>query len=245
MPKSVLEYVQNCLSVMDSDQVDSIADTEESTQVAELLREVYADLIQRDDWSYLLRPVTLTAAGDVNSPTEFNIPIDVQYIKWIRYDVSDDASYKPDEIEYTQPEEFVRRLASGSGNVQLVEAGTSIKFNVRTDSMPSFYTSFDDETIFMDAFDSSVESTLTSSRVTSYGKIIPSFTVSDTFIPDIPVHMQQLLQHELNANATLYFKQTKSPVDESERIIQMAKMRRTQSKLTRPNYYSFLNGRRV
>lgn len=248
MPKSVLEYTQNCLSVMDADQVDSIADTEESTQVAELLREVYYDLLQRDDWSYLRRPVQLVAAGDANSPTQFSIPSDVQYIEWIKYDItkpSDPGSfpYKPMPICYIEPDEFLQRQESGSGNKQLVEVGSSIKFYVSTDTMPSFYTSFNDSDLFMDSFASAVETTLTSSRTSCYGKTIPDFTVSDVFIPDIPVHMQQLLQHELNANATLYFKQTKSPVDESERIIQMARMRRTQSKITRSKYYSFSAGR--
>mgnify|MGYP000149502562 CR=1 FL=1 len=51
--------------------------------------------------------------------------------------------------------------------------------------MPSFYTSFDDEHIVMDSYKSSVETTLQNSKTQAYGVVYPTFTISDTFTPDL------------------------------------------------------------
>lgn len=45
MPKPLIEYVQDILSSMDSDEVNSISDTVESMQVATILKNCYEELV--------------------------------------------------------------------------------------------------------------------------------------------------------------------------------------------------------
>jgi hypothetical protein len=52
MKMTLLEIVQSTLSSMDSDAVNNINDTIESTQVAEVAKEVYYELDDRD-WETL------------------------------------------------------------------------------------------------------------------------------------------------------------------------------------------------
>ena len=50
--KTLLEITQSVLSSMNSDNVNSISDIEESLQVAEKAREVYEDLMALEDWEH-------------------------------------------------------------------------------------------------------------------------------------------------------------------------------------------------
>lgn len=244
MNKNVLQYVQACLSTMDSDAVDSIADTEESSQVANLLADVYQEMMTRQDWAFLKGPVTLTAAGDVSSPTKFTIPDTLRYLTMLWYNVDEAGEQNNREIRYVEPEEFLLRTGNSGAGKQLVSVGTSVKFYVQTDRHPTVYTSFDDKTIYMDSFKQSVNSTLIQSKVTALGFSNPVFVVSDTHVPFLPDHMVPLLQHTLNAAAHLHFKQQASAVDEKRVIRQTAAARRKDSKLTRKHYYANQYGRR-
>ena len=70
MKETLLELVQGCLSVMDSDRVDSLMGTEESIQLADLARDVYYELINRDEFPAFEETFQLTGAADVLFPTK-------------------------------------------------------------------------------------------------------------------------------------------------------------------------------
>lgn len=242
--KTVLEYVQACLNTMDSDQVDSISDTTESTQVAELLRDCYAELINRQEWSFLKRPAEIVAAGDTTSPTKFTIPNDLRHLLNVWYNVDESGAVSRRELQYLEPADFLARSGVAQTGKLLVTAPTQIQFYVWTDRMPSFYTSFDDKVIFCDAYKATVETSLVSSKVSALAILNPAFTVEDEFVPLLPEHMVPLLQATLNATSHLYFKQQASAPDEKRVQRQMAQARQRESKLTRNNYYANSFGRR-
>ena len=250
MARTVLEYVQATLNAMDSDNVDSIADTDESQQVADHLEEVYYELMEREDWPHLHQPINLTAAVDTTLPTKFTISESIRYIDWLRYNRATDAmEFEGHDVCYLRPEEFVRRFATGKddSNKQLVTVDSKIRFYVSNNRMPQYWTSFDEDgTIYMDAFDSSIETTLTSDRLDGWGVVIPSFSVTDTFTPDLPRHMEQLLQAELNRQSFQHFKQQVSEVDEKKARRQLAQQRRRNSKVRRESdkYYTNRFGRK-
>lgn len=250
MARTVLEYVQACLNAMDSDNVDSIADVDESQQVADHLEEVYYELMEREDWPHLSQPINLTAAVDTSLPTKFTIDEDVRKVKWLRYNTATDASeFDGKTLCYLTPEEFVLRFDTGkdSADKQLVTIDSKVRVYVANNRMPEYWTSFDeDSTIYMDAFDSSIESTLTSDRLDGWGVVIPAFSVTDTFTPDVPKHMEQLLQAELNRQCFQHFKQQRSEVDEKKALRQLAQQRRRNSKVRRESdrYYTNNYGRR-
>ncbi len=248
MAKTVLEYVQSCLSVMDSDNVDTINDTVEAIQVANQLKENYFELLARQDWPFMKRAIMLTAAADTDSPTKFTIPENVKLVEWLKYNTSETGSYRPRDLCYLEPDCFLDRVAASESatNTTLVVLPSRVKFYVRTDSWPSVWTTFDDVEVHMDSVHNDYESTLTEDKLTGWGVAIPDFTIEDDFTPLIPLNMEPLLQSELNRDSFRYFKQTESAADERKAARQLARGRREASRVERPSdiYYRNRFGRK-
>lgn len=232
---------------MDSDLVDAITETSESMQVAELLRDTYHELIQREEWDFLHGPVSITGAGDTNLPTKFTSPADLRRLNKLWYNIDESGGVQRRELCWVDPVDFLNRLGSGAaaGNRTLCTAGTQLQFYVWNDRQPSFYTSFDGgKTIFCDAFKATIDSTLQTSKVSAWGVANPVFTVDDLFVPNLPEHMVPLLQASLNSAAHLLFKQSPNAVDGQRVARSMANARRRESKVQREHYYSNGFGRR-
>jgi hypothetical protein len=78
--------------------------------------------------------------------------------------------------------------------VNLTEPTSGVKYNVYNDRMPQYYTSFDDKTITLDAWDSRQSNTIMEEYTVCYGLILPEFKLEDTFVPDLaPQHFNLLL----------------------------------------------------
>lgn len=240
MAKTVLEYVQATLAAMSSDEVDTISDTTEAMDVANQLKETYYELLNRQDWPFLRKPLSLTAAASATTPTQFTIPENVKYIVDLKYNISEVGSWKPRDLEYLEPQDFLSRFGNGETNsdMTLVSYGSLVKFFVNEQRWPQFWTSFDDSVIVMDAFNSNFESTLTSARIGAWGIVIPEFTISDSFVPLIPRGSEPLLQSELNRDCFHYDKQVESVTDERKAQRQLSHARRESSKVVRPNHAS-------
>ena len=192
--KTLLQMVQNILSAMDSDPVNSISDTVESLQVAELVREAFEDLMSQRAWSFLRTYSQLTGLGDVDTPTTMQIPDNVNLIYWIKYNKSD--------LTFLDPKDFTDLLDGRNTDNDNVNANGII-----TDQMPQYWTSYDDKYIIMDAIDLSEESTLTSSKSQMYGVKVPVFTMADNFTPDLPEKFFPTLIAEAKSAAFLNLKQ--------------------------------------
>lgn len=245
--KTVLQYVQSCLSTMDSDEVDAINDTAESMQVANLLSDVYFELLNRQEWEFLKGPVTLTAAGDITQPTRFNVPAGLRHLHNLWYNVSTSGGVERRELTFMEPADFLNVLGSGlaATGKTLVTLPSQIQFYVRNDRMPSFWTTFDDQSVWCDAFRTATETSLVSSKVSALGVTIPAFSVTDTFVPTLPENTVPLLQASLNAAAHLYFKQQASAPDEVRVRRQLAQARQRNSVVASRNTYYVNNfGRR-
>jgi len=245
--KTVLKYVQTCLDTMDSDAVDDISETEESLQVATFLKETYYELLNREEWKFLTGAATLTGNADLSSPTSFTIEGEVKAIEYVAYqvaDTGDDAEMR--ELVWCEPIDFLKRFGSPGDNRLFVTFGSKISFYVGTDRQPSYYTSFDDETIICDSYDSAIESTLQTSKTNVIATVIPPFSLVDTLVPDIPTHMEPLLQAELNAVSHLWLKQSVSAPDERRAGRQLAQARRkhTKTKDSKQDYFRNRFGRR-
>lgn len=239
--KTVLNYVQAALNAMDSDLVDSINDTEEALQVANELQDTYYELLNREDWEFLHQPSRLTGAADTSNPTKLLIENEIKRFDYIAYLVDSKAK----TLTYLSPVEFLKRFSAGGTNRLQVTDGAGVNFYVDTDRNPEYFTSFDDESIVCDAYDSAIESTLQGSKTSCIGVVIPTFSVTDTHVPDIPQHMEPLLQSALNAASFSYFKQSASAKDEQRTLRQLAQARREESKvISHKDYYANKFGRR-
>ena len=232
MPRmTLLDMVQDILSDMNSDEVNSISNTIEGMQVAQIIKSTYFNIIDGRDWPHLYQMFTLTASGTALKPTHMRLPDNIINVEWFKYNVkvlgTDKQAFR--DILYKTPKEFMAILDardSAATFVTVVDDDTTIDLNIYNDRVPSYYTSFDNENIILDAFDKTLESTLQASKTQGYGKVYPTWTMSDTFIPDLPTQSFSLLLNEAKSTCFLRVKETGDQKAEQHAITQ----RRRQSR---------------
>lgn len=191
MDRSLLELTQSILSDMESEEVNSLGDTVEAQQVAGIIKSVYFEIIVPRYIPEHHQLVTLTALADSTKPTHFTFSggdnKSVSQVRLIKYD-KDTTGTLPSfqRVYYKDPVDFLDNSVYNTSGVLAVEdpnSGTPLY--IRTDRMPSYYTTFDDEFIVMDSYDSSVEATLQESKTQAMARVLPVWTTSDDFVPDL------------------------------------------------------------
>lgn len=85
MKMTLLELVQDILSNLSSDEVNSISDSSEGLQVATIVKQKYYDIIARAGLVSLEQPFQLTASLSQTEPTLMFVPDGVAKIEYIKY----------------------------------------------------------------------------------------------------------------------------------------------------------------
>lgn len=209
---TLLEMVQDILNDTGSDPVNSINDTPEALQVAQIVKTTYNNLVSNRNWPQEKRSFLLDNVSDTATPTHLQLPEDCKELVSLFYDQKRDASDRKQlqVMTYLQPEEFLDRsnsLNEENTNVQLVVDFGGVTFKIRNDVPPQWWTSFDDEYIVFNSFDNTVESTLQNSNSQSTGYFEEVFTFSDNFVPTIPTEAFASLLAESKAQAYLVLRQ--------------------------------------
>jgi hypothetical protein len=65
MKYTLLEMVQNILASLNEDEVNSIGDTPEASQVSEIIRETYNNILSLQEWKHLQKSFKLDASGSL------------------------------------------------------------------------------------------------------------------------------------------------------------------------------------
>lgn len=226
---TLLEMTQDILSDMNSDQVNSITDSTEATQVANIIRSSYYNIIDGRDYPWLKELFQLDTNGTSARPTHLMLPTTIIDLEWIKYNKRKhtDTKDKYQKVEYKVPEDFmdiVNKRSSAASNVQVVTDPSGIKIMLFTDRSPAYFTSFDDETLVFDSYDTAMDSTLMSSKTQCFGKRSVPFTLSDSFVPDLPVQMFSYLLNEAKSNSFLTLKQMPNQKAEQNSISQKRRM---------------------
>lgn len=224
---TVLEIVQDILNSLDSDEVNSINDTMEAQQVAQIVKTTYFNIIDGKDYQHLYELFKPDTSGVSATPTKVKLPqtvIDVRFVKYNKRSLTDTKD-RVENVIYKTPEEFlgiVNARNSAASNVTVVTDVVSL--NIFTDHAPTYYTSFDGEYLILDSYDSEVESTIQSTKFQCYGRVRPTFTISDSFVPDLPEQMFSYLLNESKAVAFVDLKQTQNPKAEQHSLTQKRRM---------------------
>lgn len=201
---------------MDSDEVNSITDTVESLQVVEVIKTVYDDIISRGGLQTNKTLFNLSASNDPSKPILMVKPNNIDRIEWIKYDVRKDAEVVPvwNTLSYLPIQDFIDYIHSynqGENNVESfthVFDGFTVDFVYRNDTHPLYFTTYDDEQIFFDAYDNAVDNTLQASKTLCYGTKPTEFQKVDGFIPDLQPQQFALLLNESKSLAWAELKQT-------------------------------------
>jgi hypothetical protein len=204
MKRSLLDMVQSILNDLDSEPVNSIFDTEEAQQCASVIRDTYFNIIaarENPEHDELLK---LTALSDLDRPTLFLYPTNVKEIRVFEYNGK--------EVYWKDPTDFLNNLPSSGDDVFTYNHPlNSIPLTARNSKNPRYYTSFDNQYIVCDSYDMSVDSTLQESKTRCWGTKYPTFTMSDSFIPDLSETMFPYLLAESKSVCFSVFKSGSDP----------------------------------
>jgi hypothetical protein len=233
--KTLLEIVQSVLTSLNSDDVDNINDTIESTQVALIAKEVFEDLTCQSEWPKQARLGVLEALGDTAKPTYMVVPDSVYRIKEIRYETTrfGDADRSFKLIEYVEPSEFIDIVSvnkSSDTDTVEVETDEGVTFFVRSDTHPSYWTTFDNVHIVFDSFDSFEDSTLQSAKTQCLFHILPDWDHTNGAIPDLDERFFPTYLAEVKRVAHLTIRQQPSIPDE-QRVMRGKAMLRQQARV--------------
>lgn len=202
MKKSLVEIVKNILSDLDSDDVNTISDTVEALQVAQIVEQTFYDIIATRNIPEHQSLIKLTPLSDSEHPTHFVLSDTQAKIDAIWYDSSLDNTFAYSVVWYLEPKDFLDLCDKRSDDYILVTdkvAGT--KLRIGTTATPKYYTSFDDEHVVMDSYNASIDSTLRESKVRALGRTYPVFLISDSYVPDIDASVFPYLVQEAKSRA--------------------------------------------
>jgi hypothetical protein len=231
---TLLEMVQNILSAMDSDDVNSIGDTVEALQVAEVVKETYFGHLLSENLPGQGSLVQLQSVSDSTRPNYLRLPTNVKQIFSLAYDVRTDDATDYKDTTYIEPQEFIRRSRNSAGKSDCIEVTdpSGVRFWVNNKTNPTYYTSFDNDYIITDSYNSDQESTLQADKSMCWGELAPVFEMDDDFVPRLDVSQFPLLLAEAKATCFVNFKQASNAKEEQK--IRRYRVR-TQNDLWRAN----------
>ena len=212
MKRSLLKIVQSVLNDLDSDAVNSIGDTVESQQVAQIVQDCYYEMMGNRTWPHTQKVIQLEASTDLAKPNYLKLPENLKELVFFKYEKQKDG--EPNivlgDVKYLYPDEFLHYISnrnSENDNVQVVTDFNGTKLLIVNNAAPQFYTSFDDTYLVTDAYNSLREDTLQSSRTQALAYIIPSWVEEDEFVPDLPIDAFPALIEEVKSTASIVLRQ--------------------------------------
>lgn len=205
---TLLEIVQNVLSAMSSDEVNSFGDTVEGVQIADLVKETYYFLINGKDDLFRAGAFRLESVSDTTRPTYLKLPAALRDIECLYYDLQTDSKVTWRELSFIEPEDFIRLSLNNSSKsaAVAVEDYNGGTYYVLNNADPTYYTTLDDEYVILDSWDVTKESTVQEHKTMALGTHFPTFRMEDDFIPDLPAEMFPLLLSEVKKIAFVNLK---------------------------------------
>jgi hypothetical protein len=219
--QTMLELTQDVLNDIDGDFVNSIDDTEEAMSVAAIIKSTYIAMMSNRNWPHLRKLIQLTPTVDLSRPTHVVVPDSVKELDFINYNSAKDGETKLNfqPVTWRDPDVFlqlVNNYNNGNDNVLTVIDASGVTIQVYNDVAPTIYTSFDDRTLVFNAFDSAVESNITSGRMQSMAYIMPSLIIGDDVIPDLPDEAFSALVEGAKSKASWKLRQVSDNASQAE-----------------------------
>lgn len=214
---SLLEIVQNIASAMESDAINSISDTVESYQIALEVKTAYDELVETLKIPNKQQLILLDASVDVTKPNYLKIPDTVKNIKWFKYDSRNNGTVGNFyEVRYISPEDFlIQTVANGQMNSSaLITDFSGAKLTILTNANPTYWTTFDNQYLVTDSYNTVLDTTLQQSKTLCWGEVNNSFVLQDNYVPDIDEPLFPLLLAESKSACFANIKQLASPKDE-------------------------------
>lgn len=223
MRTTLLSIVQSILNDMDSEDVNSISDTTEAQQIASVVKDVYNNIIAARTIPEHKQSFNITSLSQLSRPVYFKYPAGVKDITELYYNISITGGVEYREVKFIEPLDFFLRMPSSDSGVVITDTDNETSIVINNDSMPSYYTSFDDEHIVMDSYNAGVESILSAAKTKAFGTVYPEFTIADDFEPDLDNVLLPLLLAEAKSTCFSLFKAGSDPkIEQAARRLKSA-----------------------
>lgn len=229
MKMTLLEMVQNILAAVGSDNVNSIADTQEAVDVTMIVKETFDELFAHTHLPERSGLIQLEGLGDTGKPNYLRIPENVLRFTWIRYRDLSDNQYR--DVNYLTQEQFLDiMLSSGRDSTVDVADFSGVTMKVQNNKQPEYWTTFDDKYVVFDSWNQGVENTLHQENTASWGESQSAWVDEDTFIPEIDPELFPRLLAEAKSTAFINLKQTTSVKEEARSRRQLVKWQKYKHK---------------
>jgi len=209
MKSTLLEIVQSILSDMDAEEVTTLSDTVEATQIASVVQDTFYNIISGREIPEHRKLVNLTSLSSSVKPTHFTYPANLKGLTKISYNITVGATPDWRTIKYVQPDYFLENMDETDLGVDTVSGG--VRIYVGTTAMPSYYTSFDDYHIIMDSYVLLEEANLQASKTRAYITEFPTFSQTDAHVPDLDETLFPYLLAEAKSTCFSLFKSGTDP----------------------------------
>lgn len=244
MRLTLLDYTQNILSALSSDEVNSIGDTTESLQVAEIVKTSFFNIIARAELPEQKKLFQLDSSLSAIEPNLMTAPEGIKSIEWIKYFETSAGMYRYVTIlPLQQFSDYVNGYLVSDANVDTLNFTTNSEtftFNYKNNIQPRFCTVISNFYVIFDSFDSTVDSTLQSSKTMCHGLATPIWRMEDSFIPDLDEQQVPLLLNEAKSLAFLELKQLTHAKAEQEAKRQWNTLQKDKSIDNKPSYFDQL-----
>jgi hypothetical protein len=237
---TLLQVVQKTLDALGSDSINSLSDTAEGEQIAQIAEDAYYELLNQKDWPFLQQLTELESLADANFPNYLRIPDDIVRIVQLKYDFTNQMVPPEDtlltirELVWLSPQHFLNKTQgrnTDQDNTIVITSMNGIKIPIFNNTEAQWWTSFDDEFVIIDAWHFDFESTIQGGNSQVLAKTIPAFEKdNDDFVPFAPAHFFQIWLAEVKRMAFFYFRQDFSMIDEQKARRGLAVMRRDASR---------------
>jgi hypothetical protein len=245
MKKNLLAIVKDILNDLDADNVNSISDTAESEQVAQIVRTCYEEMIANRNWPHLRKLFQLESYNNLARPNYLRIPLQLKELSSFAYEVqregSDSIVHR--DLKYKEPVEFLQYVStrnSNNSNVKTIVDESGVKLLILDDQPPTYYTSFDDEVVITDSYDKVIDDALQKSKTRCVGFILPEWVHEDNHVPDLPPEAFPALVAEAKSTAFISVKQMANQKAEQKAARQQKwlsrKAWRVDGQIQYPNY---------
>jgi hypothetical protein len=221
--KTLLQIVQKILNDIDGDEVNSIDDTIESSQVASIVEYTYEAMMSRRNWPHTRKLIEIQASGNLNLPTHMTLQENIKEISSVYYNkaklMHGDRRIN-EEVLYLEPDDFLRLIGKRDNTqanyMTVIDPSSQTKMTIRTDTAPTYFTSFDDEVLIFDSYDNQVDDTLQTSKIQVYAYTMPEWVRSDDAIPNLPMSAFSALIEEATSSAAVKVRQQPDQKAEQE-----------------------------
>lgn len=208
MKRTLFEIVDDILNDMDADKVNSINDTVESEQVAQIVKTCYYEMLSNRNWPHTSKLIQLDPLSDITKPNYLKVPANLKEMVFFKYEDNSGPYSVLKEVKYKYPDEFLRLTSfRNNDNTVAVQDFSGSVIKVLNNAAPAFWTSFDDVHIVTDSYDAAFETTHQKSKTQALAYIYPSWESRNTFVPDLPPEAFSALIEEAKSTAFLALKQ--------------------------------------